>query len=165
MINKRISPNRIGIYGLALLSITLGTLAMAASTPSNVELELVAELRVVQAGKGYVFVPATTVMEGQEIFYTLYIRNPSDKYLTTLSIDRALPANTQYVPGSATGAGAEILFSVDGGRNFAKPTELRDPEDPAHAASPDQYTHIRWRLRYPLAPGAVVLARFRAVFV
>jgi hypothetical protein len=29
---------------------------------------------------------------------------------------------------------------------------------------PQDYTHIRWHLRNALAPGAVALARFRAVF-
>jgi hypothetical protein len=31
-------------------------------------------------------------------------------------------------------------------------------------ATSDDYTHLRWQLRYPLAAGATALLRFRGVF-
>lgn len=162
--NARISPNNLGAVCLALLGIAVSGVVMGQLT-NNAELDLVAEVRITQVGKGYQFVPATTVEQGQEIFYTLRIRNPGDAPLTTLSIDQALPTNTRYVAGSATGAGADILFSTDGGNSFAKPSELYASGDERRVAAADQYTHIRWQLRYPLVPHAVVLARFRAVFM
>ena len=108
--------------------------------------------------------PATLIKEGQEIDYTMRIVNPDTVALPAAIVIQALPTNTHYVAGSATGAGADIQFSVDGGQNFAKPGALRSPVSPERVANAAEYTHIRWQLRYPLAPKAVVLARFRAVF-
>lgn len=125
------------------------------------ELDLRAELRVPvdTQNKAYHFVPASTLVQGQEIFYTLRIHNPTDKALSAVQVVQPVPSNTRYVAGSATGAGAEISFSIDAGVTFAKAADLQDPSG---SAAP--YTHIRWQLPYPLAPGAVLLARFRAVF-
>ena len=39
-----------------------------------------------------------------------------------------------------------------------------DVEGTTQLAPVAQYTHIRWQLRNPLAPGATALARFRATF-
>lgn len=150
----------------ALWLCLIWTGAIHADRPVGVEVELTAELRVPQAAETqvYQFIPATRVQQGQEISYTLQIRNPGTAPLDRVSIVRALPLNTRYVAGSANGAGADIQFSVDGGQSFARPSELKSMADPRRVAATDQYTHIRWQLRHPLAPKAVVLARFRAVF-
>lgn len=123
------------------------------------EVQLLAEIRV-----GARLEPALQLDEGQEIFYTLRIKNPGAKPMTGVSVVQAVPHNTSYVAGSATGAGADIMFSVDGGTRFAHANQLQWPGNPGKVLPASQYTHIRWQLAYPLAPHAVVLARFRAVF-
>jgi uncharacterized repeat protein (TIGR01451 family) len=147
--------------------ISLGWVCLAiAGQPGAVTVALRAELRVPQ-GKGsnsYSYIPATKIEQGQEIDYTVRITNPGASPLVGASVVQALPANTRYVAGSATGAGADIQFSVDGGRSFGKPRALKSPSNASLVASAKEYTHIRWQLRYPLAPKVVVLARFRAVF-
>jgi hypothetical protein len=81
-------------------------------------------------------------------------------------VTKPIPRNTRYVAGSAAGPGADIDFSVDGGRTFGSPQRLavRSPSGRGERESVENYTHIRWQLRYPLAPGAVALLRFRVVF-
>jgi uncharacterized repeat protein (TIGR01451 family) len=138
----------------------------SADEPRAAMVTLRAELRVPQ-GNGantYQYIPATKVEQGQEIDYTLRITNPDAAPLVAAAVVQALPLNTRYVAGSATGAGADIQFSVDGGHSFGKPGVLKSPANTSRVASAGEYTHIRWQLRYPLAPKAVVLARFRAVF-
>lgn len=137
-----------------------------ADEPDKPTVTLRAELRVLQNnGPGtYKYVPADQVEQGQEIDYTVRISNPGSSPLAAPTVVQALPANTHYVAGSATGAGADIQFSVDGGRSFGQPRALRSPTSNDRVAAASEYTHIRWQLRYPLAPKAVVLARFRAVF-
>lgn len=124
------------------------------------ELTLHAEVRVPVGGtsKAYRFVPATTLVEGQEIFYTLRIHNPTDQPLSDVEVVQAIPLNTRYVAGSVSGAGAKISFSTDRGLSFASAEALKASGDNT------PYTHIRWQLPYALAPKAVLLARFRAVF-
>lgn len=126
--------------------------------------ELIAEVRMAQPAGGFTFVPATVFEQGQEIDYTVRISNPNAQPLDEVTVVQRLPANTRYVAGSATGAGADVQFSVDGAQNFAKPERLRSLRNAELTAAPAEYTHVRWQLRYALAPHAVVLARFRAVF-
>jgi uncharacterized repeat protein (TIGR01451 family) len=137
-----------------------------ADEPDVPVVTLRAELRVPQTDgvNTYRYVPASKVEQGQEIYYTVRITNPGMTPLVAATVVQALPVNTHYVGGSATGAGADIQFSVDDGRSFAKPAGLRSPVYADRVASAAEYTHIRWQLHYPLAAKAVVLARFRAVF-
>lgn len=137
---------------------------------SQVETELIAEVRVeIQSGphRGLVrFLPATVLSQGEVVYYTVKIKNPTAVYMRDVSVNQRIPLNTTYVPDSASGPGAIVEFSVDGGLTYAAKRELTrmGPDGKTIPIDPDEYTHIRWRLRNPLAPGAVALARFRAVF-
>jgi len=73
----------------------------------------------------------------------------------------------RYQPGSATGPACDLEFSIDGGSTFAKPELPRTGSGKKSVRKPPsapEYTHVRWVLRRPLAPGATALLRFRAVF-
>ena len=143
---------------------------VTAQDNNNVETELIAEVRVeITSGphKGVArFVPATVLSQGEVVYYTVRIKNPTSEYLRDVSVTQRIPVNTLYVPDSASGPGAEVLFSVDGGVTFAAEEALNSigEDGVAHRASEDEYTHIQWRMQNSLAPGAVALARFRAVF-
>lgn len=112
------------------------------------------------------WLPATDIREGQVVYYTVTIRNPGTKAAHNVVVTKPVPANTRYVAESAAAPGAVVSFSIDGGKTFAPARDLlvRDARGIQRAAAPDAYTHIRWRMRYPLAPGAIAYARFRAVF-
>lgn len=141
----------------------------------EVETTLVAEVRLeVPTPNGRKLarlVPATTLHQGQEIFYTVRIRNAAAVPARDVEVVQRIPENTVYVPDSAAGPGAEVSVSADGGLTFGAEGELTVTEQPTpvqvpstRPATAQDYTHVRWRLRNPLAPGAVALARFRAVF-
>jgi uncharacterized repeat protein (TIGR01451 family) len=162
-----------------LVAVCFGPLARAAE---QIETTLVAEVREETnvAGRRVArLVPATVLREGQVVFYTVRILNRTSEPAREVAVVQRVPENTAYVPKSAGGPGAEIMFSADGGQTFGKEGQLIVVEqslplsDPSpgtirqpltRPATPEDYTHIRWRLRNPLAPGAVALARFRAVF-
>lgn len=112
------------------------------------------------------WLPATEIQQGQVVYYTVKIRNPGTTAAHNVVITKAIPANTRYLADSAAAPGANIAFSVDGGMTFAPARELlvRNAGGAQRAAPPASYTHIRWQLRYPLAPGAIAYARFRTVF-
>jgi uncharacterized repeat protein (TIGR01451 family) len=137
---------------------------------SAVETTLIAEIRVESAtdsGRASVrFAPAHALKEGQELFYTLRIRNPSTEFARGVVVVQEIPKNTTYVPASAAGPGTAITFSADGGRSYAPEGQLRmtDAAGVSRPALPQDYTSIRWQLRNALAPGAIALTRFRAVF-
>lgn len=118
------------------------------------------------AGERLVFGPRP---EGPaERLYTLRFRHEGEAQLAVLQLVHALPAGEEYVPHSATGPRAEVSYSVDGGRSFGTPGELRrpaDPDDPAQAtdraATPADYSHIRWEIPGPHPPGLAGLVSFR----
>jgi uncharacterized repeat protein (TIGR01451 family) len=170
MMNSDTSRNSVSTAALGSFVLTVFMQFFAGTAQSanaeQAETQLLAEVRVVTGEQPRMLrlTPTKKLQQGQEIYYTLRIRNPGTDTMTALSVVQAVPRNTHYVAGSAAGAGADILFSIDGGSVFDRPVNLKLPNDPAHVASTELYTHIRWQLRYPLAPKAVVLARFRAIF-
>lgn len=137
---------------------------------SAVQTTLIAEVRepyVSAEGKeGHRFVPAGVLAQGDIVFYSVQIRNPTTIALRDVAVVQRIPANTTYVPDSAAGPSTSVTFSVDGGKTFAsaKGLMIQTEGNAPRPATPADYTHIRWQLRNALAPGAVALARFQAVF-
>lgn len=161
----------------AILCLCLAVISTAFAADSDpIEVTVQAELRVAEREgtvTTYRYVPAAHFDQGQQLYYTVRIRNTGDVAVRDALVVQPIPLHTRYVAGSASGAGAAITYSVDGGRRFAVPDELRiasdfqaDTQDGpvSKRATAGDYTHIRWQLRHPLEPGAVVLARFRVVF-
>jgi uncharacterized repeat protein (TIGR01451 family) len=137
---------------------------------NKVEVQLLAEVKISVPGPDNVaiarFAPAATVSQGEVVYYTVRIRNPTSEYLRDVTVVQPIPANTTYAEHSASGPGTEIQFSADGGTTFASEGRVvaTDSGGVQRAATAKDLTHIRWRLRNALAPGAVALARFQAVF-
>jgi uncharacterized repeat protein (TIGR01451 family) len=155
---------------IAFLFPWFAPLAMAQEGSSPIEVTATAELReeIATADGRRVarFVPAVALKQGDELYFTLRIRNLTSVIAPNVTVTWPIPAHTSYREGSASGPAAHITFSADGGANFAPAGQVQktDSTGTVRKARPDEYTHIRWRLRYSLAPGAVAIARFRAVF-
>ena len=144
------------------------TLVQSLADP--LEITAIAEQRVgeptASGGTTVRYVPASQVRLGEQVHYTLQVRNISSLAVADPVVVRALPHNTRYITGSAVGPGAEVRFSIDGGATFAAAQRLTIStySGSSRRATADEYTHIRWRLRHPLTPGATALLRFRAEF-
>jgi uncharacterized repeat protein (TIGR01451 family) len=142
--------------------------ANGAESTSGLAIETLAERRITAesdvASAG--FVAADRLNIGDEIFYTLRVRNATNATLERVVVIKAVPRNTEYVADSAVGPAAIIGYSVDGGTTFAEADQLEVVTLPGvtRRAVPSDYTHIRWQLRHPLAAGATALLRFRSVF-
>jgi uncharacterized repeat protein (TIGR01451 family) len=156
--------------------ITLASVLAAFSQPaaradeqSDIATELIAEVRenvsTTPGREVYRFAPARLLEQGQVVYYTLRITNQSTVPLRNVAVVQPVPVNTTYLADSASGPGAAVSFSVDGGKTFGPAGSLMiEVEGSTRRAQASQYTHIRWQLRNPLAPGATALARFRATF-
>jgi len=109
--------------------------------------------------------PADRVVPGNEVIYTLRIRNTTAMSRPPPTIDYPVPEHMRYIADSAVGAGAQVSFSVDGGHSFAPPESLfvTGTDGQKRAATADDYTHIRWQLKHILKGNSVAFARFRAV--
>ena len=154
---------------LAIVLAAFSQPSLCADEQSDIVTELVAEVREnVSTTPGreiYRYVPARLLEQGQVVYYTLRITNQSTVPLRNVAVVQPVPANTTYLADSASGPAAAVSFSVDGGKTFGAPGALMiEVEGSTQLAHASQYTHIRWQLRNPLAPGATALARFRATF-
>ena len=110
---------------------------------------------------------ATDLLASQadQLIVSVRFTNSSDRILDSIRITSPIPPDLRYLPNSASGPGADVLFSVDNGRSFGGPEELtlQDSDGNVRVADPADYTHVRWVLRAPLDAGASGVARFRAV--
>ena len=103
-----------------------------------------------------------------ERLYTGRFRFGGEVPARALRIVLPVPAGMHYLPGSATGPGVEIAYSVDGGRSFAAPEALRVMSAAPGAllrtrrARAADYTHIQWLLAGEFVPGLAGLVSFRA---
>jgi uncharacterized repeat protein (TIGR01451 family) len=110
--------------------------------------------------------PATHLVAGEEIYYTIRVRNPGKQPVTGVTVTKRLPFGVLYKRGSAVGPACEVQFSIDGGTQFAPADRLgaANGDKPGRKVPVSEYTHVRWILSRPLAPGATALLRFRATF-
>jgi uncharacterized repeat protein (TIGR01451 family) len=109
--------------------------------------------------------PANRVVPGDQVIYTLEIRNPGRTAVRDPVVTYGVPSHMMYVADSATGPGAEVRYSIDDGRTFDRPENLRvnDADGHSRPAKADDYTHIRWKLKNTLKSKSVAFARFRAI--
>jgi uncharacterized repeat protein (TIGR01451 family) len=137
------------------------------SGPLETSIE-VARLEVVTGPTGQEarrWVPAGRLSAGDEVHYTVRVRNPGKQAVNSVVVTKRLPFGVRYLRGSATGPAAEVQFSVDGGKTFATPEVLSGAGRKGQRKSLEaDYTHVRWVLSKPLGPASTALLRFRATF-
>jgi uncharacterized repeat protein (TIGR01451 family) len=156
------------VVGAVLCGIGIPFAASGQATSQALVVKAVAEVetQTLQDGRGIVkLAPADRVVPGDQVIYTLEIRNTGRTALHDPIVTFAVPSHMMYVANSATGPGAEVRYSVDDGHFFDRPENLRvrDADGHSRPAKPDEYTHIRWQLRNPLKSKSVAFARFRAI--
>lgn len=154
----------------ALVISCLATVA-SAQGGGNINVSTVAEKEVIttdaDGNQVQRLVPAENekIVPGDEVIFTVTFTNISGESTDNVTITNPVPDHMRYVAGTAFGPGTDISFSVDGGQTYAVADELTMPDavTGTRPATPDDYTHIRWRMRNTLQPGAKGFARFRAV--
>ncbi len=157
---RRIVLTLCGLYAITAVS------GQATSPAIDVRAVAEVETRVGEPGREFVkLVPATRVVPGDEVVYTLEIRNPTAHDAVMSTVVRPIPAHMAYLADSATGPGAEVTYSVDGGLTFDIPENLkvRGADGRMRVAKSIEYTNIRWQLKNTLKSKSVAFARFRAV--
>lgn len=146
--------------------------AAAVATGSGpLETTIVVETLQVETGPGdreiRHWTPASRLDAGDEVHYTVRVRNPGEEPVRNVVVTKRLPFGVRYQPGTAAGPACRVQFSSDGGATFKAPEPARPATASRRNARPTpapEYTHVRWILDKPLAPKATALLRFRAVF-
>ena len=111
--------------------------------------------------------PAKDVDPGQVLIFTLSYSNKGNEDATNVVVDNPIPKEVVYTVGSAEGAGSNITFSINGGKDFKKPTmltyEIKGPDGKIvkKKASPEQYTNVKWVIK-KVPPGKGGTVSFKA---
>ena len=159
------STTRIALAVAALLA--LANVAQAADK-GCIELKTIAESEqeyTNDAGqKAKRLVPASKVVPGDEVVWTITAKNVCDKAADRIVIANPVPEQMSYVANSAMGIGADITYSVDG-QEFNSPSALviHDANGIRRTASPAEYRAVRWTYATAFAPGATAFVRYRAI--
>jgi len=150
-----------------LLTVSAASGTSGHATSNGLLVKVLAEVEVrsnINGQETVKLAPADRVAPGDQVIYTLEIRNASSVAVPVPMVANPMPAHTVYVANSATGPGAEVSYSVDDGRTFDRPENLKVMDGGQYRpARAEDYTHIRWKLRHALKSKSVAYARFRAV--
>lgn len=110
----------------------------------------------------------TAFTTGDTILYTITAANSGDGLMRNPSIIDPVPDNVEYIPFSATGANAQIQYSIDGGSTYHAWPVMYETTDAGgkkvnREATPAMITHIRWKLDTSIPPGESRKLSFRVV--
>lgn len=147
-----------------------GHASASTATPNRIKFQAVGFYEKTTTDKSGVkhttMVPVDHVLPGTDVRWDLNyeVIGNDPRPVTDTAITDPIPANMTYVAGSATGQGADITFSVDGGKTWGKPEQLqvKDADGTLRAATAKDYTDIRWFLKGPFAAGAKGTVSFHA---
>ena len=161
------------MHGKAYRFVFLMTLIFVSTTvwaKPEVVLSVSSEKEVIEKknGKNVVKrVSAKDVESGQVLIFSLKYSNKGDEKAKNVVFDNPIPKETVYEIGSATGAGSNITFSINNGKDYKKPSlltyEVMGPDGKRirKKASPEQYTHVRWKIP-SIPPGSGGELSYRA---
>jgi uncharacterized repeat protein (TIGR01451 family) len=125
----------------------------------RVALTLKADKKVLD-GENVSFQPIvgkSSVKPGDIIKYTVIAKNNSRCPLKNLMLKQPIPKGTAYLKDSATNLnGAELLFSIDGGKTFVARPKVADREAPA-----ETYNYIRWKFPAKITTKSQVTASYK----
>jgi uncharacterized repeat protein (TIGR01451 family) len=160
---------RSGFHGAVamLIGMAAATIAAAQAPADPISVRAIAEveLRTTEQGREITkLAPADRLVSGDWVIYTLEARNTAAAAVRGPMVTFPVPQHLTYVADSAAGPGTDVSFSVDGGRSFDVPENLRvqDPDGQQRPAGTADYTHIRWQFKNALKGNSVAFVRFRA---
>lgn len=141
-----------------------------AADPGSIELRSQAEVEIEVANeKGEkeikrVGAEEAEVYPGDEVIFTTHYRNIGKKPADNVVITNPVPRHMIYTGKSAEGKGTKIVFSIDGGKKYDKPSNLKVKtiNGKERVASPADYTHMRWVFKKDLKKGEKGSVSFRA---
>ena len=135
---------------------------------ADIEIKTTSEVEITEVNakgeKTVKRVPTKSVAPGSIVIYTIKAKNSGKEQATNVVVTNPIPKQMQYIDRSAFGAGTDIIFSVDGGKKYAKPNKLtvKDAAGKPRRATTDDYTHIRWTFQFKLKPNQVAPVWFKA---
>ena len=112
------------------------------------------EIRLVEAGNA---------IPGDELILTVTYTNGGAEPAENVVLVNPVPEHTEYLDQTAAGQNTSVTFSVDGGKTYDLPENLRimGEDGRSRMARAGEYTHIRWMRDGSLSPGESGAVFFR----
>jgi uncharacterized repeat protein (TIGR01451 family) len=153
------------IRGASLALTLILAAASAQETLGPLHVRVIAEVELNQGRDTPKLVPADRVVPGDQLIYTLEVRNMGATTLPAPVVTNPVPQHMRYLSDSAAGPGTQVSYSVDGGLHFDRADNLKvlGTNGELRAAEAADYTHIRWQFKNSLKANSVAFVRFRAV--
>lgn len=168
---KVLSGKKFLIYGFFLIGVFLlqTTVALAQQDPM-LELKTIVEKETkVKKGGTWVLekMPVSRTGPGDILIYTTSYLNAGKGPAVDAEIVNPVPRGLVLVPDGIEGKDTEIQGSLDNGRTWQKmPVKIltRNPDgtETAKPAPADRYTHVKWIVKKPVAPGQSGRVSFKA---
>jgi len=141
-----------------------------AQQKGSIELKSIAEVELTETNaKGEkevkrVDTAKAKVVPGDIVIFSTYYTNIGSKPAANVMITNPVPEHMLYVERSAEGKGTTIEFSVNGGKSYSTPDKLSvtDASGKSRKAAASDYTHIKWTVSKPVAPGTKGDVSFKA---
>lgn len=110
------------------------------------------------------FAEATEIAPGDELRYRLSYDNQLSNAAVDVNLVMPVPAEIDFIEGSAVSNGTKVAYSVDNGASFADRGSLRvliDGEE--RIATSEDITHVRWTFTEAIEAGETGEVSFRGV--
>jgi uncharacterized repeat protein (TIGR01451 family) len=160
---------QINSVGLALLWIALAGAApvMAQSQePKALVISAINQTAESDKAAGKARTTGALARPGDVLGYLLAFTNTTGGAVSNVQFVDPLPKGLVYRTGSARAdKPVRIEYSIDGGKSYAERPMIAVMEGSKRVEKPaprEMYSHIRWTVESPLAPGAQVMAEFEA---
>jgi len=135
---------------LALIALLMSSSSLSAENNGTVEIVSTSYQRVMVKDENGTLVEtwprATKVIPGTIVKYADIIVNTTDDNITAVKVSNPINANLVYIADSAISElNATILYSIDGGKSFDEPDNLKIVEgDHNRTALPEEYNGVQW---------------------
>lgn len=154
---------------LSALLLLLPFLATAADK-GMIELKSVSEVEVtVQNAKGEpevirVDAAMANVAPGDTVIFSNHYANLGEQPADDVVLVNAVPEHMLYLTDTAEGEGTRVEFSINAGKSYGQPDNLKIVGDNGkeRKADPGNYTHIRWVFTGSIGKGESGSVSFRA---
>lgn len=110
------------------------------------------------------FTEASEIAPGDELRYRLSYDNQGESDAIDVKLVMPVPAEVDFIEGSAVTDGTKVAYSIDNGSSFADRGSLRvlvDGEE--RIATSEDITHVRWTFTEAIEAGTTGEISFRGV--
>lgn len=149
---------------VSMAALGAAVLPAAATLTAEQTVEKVVEVVAEDGTVTTELVTAEVVAPGDTVIYGLSYANASADPAEDVALTMPVPAQVDYVEGSATTDGVKVAFSVDGGVSFTSRGDLSVSVDgDTRTALAEDITHIQWQFEEGIPAGAEGKITFAAV--